>query len=271
MGFPFAAIGPAISGIGSVLGAFGVGNRGGPDIGAQQQFSMQQLQMQEAFQREMAQNSISWRVQDAARAGISPLAALGAPTFSPTVSAPGIDYSGGGGGNSLAAGLSSAGANIGDAVSKTMTGQDKSQALYQMTIRDQQIKSNDLDIAIKGAQLAKINQTLQTPSAPPVTPQTGPLAGQGMVKIVPDKVTSGAADDPSRVAGVHPSTAMQQGVHNTYSEPVSPAVINNPSITNPFLWSWAGHRFIPQYEDWFDSHITNPIRSWLGMPAYQRH
>lgn len=48
---------------------------------AQQQLAQQNIQMQEDF----AQNGISWRISDAAKNGISPLAALGAsePGYSP--------------------------------------------------------------------------------------------------------------------------------------------------------------------------------------------
>jgi len=38
-----------------------------------------------SLQREMAQNGIRWRVEDAKAAGISPIAALGAQTSSPTI------------------------------------------------------------------------------------------------------------------------------------------------------------------------------------------
>lgn len=267
MGFPWGAvIGAAGSLAGGILGRSG----GGADIGAQQQFSMQQLQMQEQFQREMAQNSIAWRVQDAKNAGVSPLAALGAPTFSPTVSAPGIDYSAARSDNSsLANGLSRAGANLGDAINKSMTNQDKSALLYQTTIQQQQIKSNDMDIAIKGAQLARLNQLLQRPGAPAVGSDTGGLAGQGMVKVVPDKVISGdprpGYEDVN--AGTHRSgqtVVNPGGVKRT--SPTDPAIINNPSVSNPFMLRY----MYDGYNNWFDRNITNPLRSVFGMPEYKR-
>lgn len=264
-GFDFGGIGSLLGGVGDILGAFGVGRSGGPDIGAQQQFSMQQLQMQEQFQREMAQNSISWRVDDAKRAGISPLAALGAPTFSPTVSVPPVDYSGGGS-NDVVGHLSRAGANIGDALSKTFTNSDKADLLYKTTVQQQQIKSNDLDIAIKGAQFARLNRMLQTPSAPNVSPESGGLAGQGMVKVVPDKQISAQSGRPDVTAGDHPDSQRFAGMGGSYTSPVDPAIINNPSVTNPFLWRWG----IRQYENWFDRNVTNPLRSVFGMPEYKR-
>lgn len=266
-GFDFGSIGSFLGPVGSLLGGIGgfLGRGGGPDIGAQQQFSMQQLQMQEQFQREMAQNSISWRVQDAQRAGISPLAALGAPTFSPTVSAPPVDYSAGGGGSNIGAGLRNLGANIHDLVGKTQTAEEKAAEVRRSVLFDQQVKSNDLELQIKAANLALMTRKLQVPGAADVG------GSDGLVKIVPDKVTSGNPSDPSLTAGDHPPSATQKGYGGgTYVEPVSPAVINNPSVTNPFLWSWAINRYVPMYERWFDRNITNPLRSVLGMPEYHR-
>lgn len=270
----FAAALPSIIGaVGSIGGSVAgglLGRSGGVDLGAQQQFSMQQLQMQEQFQREMAQNSIQWRVNDAKAAGISPLAALGAPTFSPTVSAPGIDYDASlPRSNGLGDSLGRAGANLGDAIGKSLTAQDKSALLYDQTIKQQQIKSNDMDIAIKGAQLARLNKLLQTPSAPSLTGDQS-----GLVKIVPDKVVSSRVGDLSTTAGEHPSAQTEHGPESSYATPTSPAVINNPGITNPFLWQWAYNRYgapvIHGYERWFDRNVTNPIRSVLGMPEYVR-
>lgn len=45
-----------------------------------------------AFQREMGQNSIQWRVADANKAGVHPLYALGAPTMSASPSSVGYDW-----------------------------------------------------------------------------------------------------------------------------------------------------------------------------------
>lgn len=65
----------------------GIGSVAGPVIGAaasigggflSNMFNTQQRKGGEAFQREFAQNALSWRVADAKRAGIHPLFALGA-------------------------------------------------------------------------------------------------------------------------------------------------------------------------------------------------
>lgn len=269
-GFDFGSIGSFLGPVGSLLGGIGgfLGHGGGADLAGQQQFSMQQLQMQEAFQREMAQNSIQWRVQDAQKAGISPLAALGAPTFSPTVSAPPIDYGASGGGNNIGSALRNLGANVHDLIGKTQTAEEKAAEIRRGVLFDQQVKSNDLELQIKASNLALLNRKLQTPSAADVG------GSDGLVKIVPDKVTSNRPGDLSTTAGTHPQAQTESGPDSTYATPTSPAVINNPGITNPFLWQWAYNRYgapyVHRYERWFDRNVTNPIRSVLGMPEFSR-
>lgn len=69
-------------------------------------------------QKEFAQNGITWRVEDAKRAGIHPLFAIGAntPTYSPQA-AVGTDY-----------GLSAAGQNIGRAIEAGQTAKQRHEA-----------------------------------------------------------------------------------------------------------------------------------------------
>lgn len=263
-GFDFGSIGGFLGPVGSFLGGLGGflgGGRGGTDIGAQQQFSMQQLQMEMAFQREMAQNGISWRVQDAKNAGISPLAALGAPTFSPTVSAPPVDYSPSGGGGSFAAGFHGMGQALQDIASKVQTADMKADLVRKQVMFDKNMQEKDMDIALKGAQLARINKLLQTPSFPSVG------GGDGLVKIQPDKVTSRDPNQLDVTAGTHSSGQKVVNPGEVLRDsPTDPAIINNPSITNPWVLRYG----YDLYNSWFDRNITNPLRSVFGMPPYVR-
>lgn len=73
-----ASVGTGISpGMGTAIGA-GLGLLGGITGSF---FNRDLSERQMAFAREMAQNGIQWRVEDARKAGIHPLYALGAPTF----------------------------------------------------------------------------------------------------------------------------------------------------------------------------------------------
>ena len=66
----------AIGGIASALGGMFGGNKA-----AKAQYRMFKKQLQ--FQRDAATHGIQWKVKDARKAGIHPVYALGAPTFSP--------------------------------------------------------------------------------------------------------------------------------------------------------------------------------------------
>ena len=67
--------------LGSVIG----GSIGGSiEQGFRDKQQRQRLTDERNFQREFAQNSIQWRAADAKKAGVHPLAALGASTHSPS-------------------------------------------------------------------------------------------------------------------------------------------------------------------------------------------
>lgn len=81
MAFEFAGLG--LQALGTGLSFLG-GQQGLGQQAANAALQAQEFQEQLAFQREAAQKGISWRVADAMNAGISPLVALGAPTFNPS-------------------------------------------------------------------------------------------------------------------------------------------------------------------------------------------
>lgn len=101
---------------------------------------------QEALQREFAQNGISWKVEDAKRAGIHPLYAIGAQTtaYSPqSVGSTSTDFSA----------LGEAGQNIGRAIDSTRTTPDKQAAVLQTALATTQLDGLKLDNDIKRAKL----------------------------------------------------------------------------------------------------------------------
>lgn len=98
------------AGLGSIVG--GVVGAAGSLIGAgmQSRNAERLAAEQAALQKEFAQNGISWRVADANRAGIHPLAALGAQTTGYTpLSIPASDSGLGAAGRALGSGIASAG------------------------------------------------------------------------------------------------------------------------------------------------------------------
>lgn len=138
---------------------------------AQLQFAQQQL----AFQREAAQNGIKWRVDDARQAGVSPLVALGAPTFNPAPVAFGLDSPR----NSLAdtgAAVGRMGQDISRAVGATMTPYEKAQVALQTSAAARASAVSDADIRLKDAQANYYNSRAQgTPPMPMAVSDTGQI------------------------------------------------------------------------------------------------
>jgi len=150
-----------------------------------------------ALQREFATQGIQMRVEDAKKAGIHPLAALGAQTtsFSP------ISV----GGSSMAAGLSAAGQDIARAVDSTRSNSAKMDA-YAKTIQDLNIRRMGLENDLLSSQIAKINATGPTPGLP-----TGGdrylIEGQGnspLVSSTPLSRTVSAPEAGSQEPGAFP-------------------------------------------------------------------
>lgn len=94
--------------IGAGIGAIGKLLGGGSDRKAARKAQQQQM----AWDRHVLQNQIQWRVEDAKKAGIHPLAALGAQ-ISPASPLPGVP----GGGDAIADGMGA----IGDAIARALS------------------------------------------------------------------------------------------------------------------------------------------------------
>lgn len=125
-------------------------------------------------QKEFAQSGIQWKVEDAKKAGIHPVYALGAPTTSyAPQSVGGPDY------NFLA----DAGQNIGRAIDSTRSNPAKAEALA-LTASQIQLEGLQLDNEIKRAQLASavaLARQGSTPGLPSVltTADVMGMPGQG--------------------------------------------------------------------------------------------
>lgn len=102
------------------------------------------------FQKKVLQNQVQWRVADAVKAGLHPLAALGVnPASGPSVSV---------GGSGIGAALSSMGQNIGRAAEAYLTPADKIAARSALLGLEQQQANIDLTKSqIAGAQKALLS------------------------------------------------------------------------------------------------------------------
>lgn len=125
-----------------------------------------------ALQKEFAQNSVKWRVEDAERSGIHPLYALGAPSlnYGPVgVNLPQMS------GSPMGDALSSMGQDVGRAVEATMS--RKSKGLTYMEVLATQ--RAELENMLLASQIAKNNQGGSMPGLPTGGKDPYLLDGQG--------------------------------------------------------------------------------------------
>lgn len=142
--------------LGSIVGA--IGSFAGGLFGQSSQDK--QVRKQIDAQREFAQNGIRWRVEDATRAGIHPLYALGANThsFAPI----GI------GGSPLAEGISQAGNAIGRGIEAKGTQVERAYNAKMMAL---QLQRGELENMVLASRLARENSPTQRQPAFPVVGQ----------------------------------------------------------------------------------------------------
>lgn len=149
-------LGPILSAGASLLGGF-LQRDAQQDANAA---NAAQAARNEALQREFAQNSIQWRVADAAKAGVHPLYALGAsPTSFAPVSVGATAESG------LGTGLQSMGQDISRSVAAYRSPGEKVSAVQQA----QQTASNALDLETKKLNLDLLKAKIAAlgPGTPP--------------------------------------------------------------------------------------------------------
>lgn len=139
-----------------------------------------------AIQRELAQNGLSWRVADAKRAGINPLAALGAsiPTGNPV--AVGTDYGD--------FGMGAFGQNISRAMQSKMTAE-------QREIHN--LNKEMLEVQIEGQKIENRNKMVGTGPPLPSAEYTSPGRNTDpTVNVVPTQIN--ASDQQGVESGTKP-------------------------------------------------------------------
>lgn len=152
-------IGPLISAGSSIVG--GLINRDASRRATNMTRDNLNAQMQ--MQKDFAKSGIRWRVEDARKAGIHPLYALGAntPQYTPTSATFAADTSLG---NSFAA----AGQDIGRAINSTRTASER-ETSFTRSMQNLQLENAGLDLEIKKTQLASAiarNRDNATPPGP---------------------------------------------------------------------------------------------------------
>lgn len=175
--------------LGSLIGA-GSSLLGGL-LGASEAKKNRQLQKQAMY------NGIQIKVADAEKAGIHPLYALGASTFSPTPIMSGMPEA-----------VSNAGQDISRAVSAAQDGRERA-SVYSKALQSLQLERGSLENELLRSQIRKLNSA----GSPPVSP--GPGDGN---------VIDGQGDTRAPVSAlgltVHPkkSESQAQDLENEYGE-----------------------------------------------------
>lgn len=195
------------------------------------------------LQREFAQNGVQWKVADARKAGISPLAALGASTasFSPSVV----------GDTGMANSLSDMGQDIGRAVNATATN-DTRNAAMQATLAQETLKGLRLDNegkAIQNAALASATvRNAQVGAAFPAadgSTNTG-IAGQasplkiGGIPVPTDPSTSAASkfSDEFGEIGENAAGLIKLNRASTQLTPNQAAALGTAILGPAFSFTW---------------------------------
>lgn len=146
-------------------------------------FAREQLDRNEALQREFAQSGVRWKVDDAKAAGVHPLFALGAQThsFSPVSVGGGQEAS-----SSAGDAIAQAGQNIGRAVQAGMT-RDERDASSALTAL--QLEKAGLENEMLRTQITRLrNPPGQPPAMPTLTPPGALSIKSDDLKQTPDTV-----------------------------------------------------------------------------------
>lgn len=260
-----AAIGQLAAGIGQLAsgasGFFGGGSSSGSS--AVQQNMMQNwrnddlanAERNRQMQYEFAKNGIRWRVEDAKAAGIHPLAALGAATTSASPIAIGPAYGVAedrnySRGPDIGSSLKDMGQGLGRAVAATQTKVERQLTAFELMRQEQQIRSGDLDIAIKGAQLAKLTQQSQNGPGLPTDVSSARIPGStgtGVYEAEPPKVLNPDPNHQGYTAGpATPNATWQRAPSgDVYSVPHKDLQMDE--FSSPGYVTWMIHNKVLPY------------------------
>lgn len=222
------------------------------------QMARQQEERNYERQKEFAKSGIQWKKEDALKAGIHPLYALGAQTTGfqsyvggSSYSAP--DYSG----------IASAGQDIGRAIDSTRSPGEKLTA-YAKTVQDLTIQRMGLENEVLASQVAK-NRAAVTPGIPSETDQYL-IEGQNAEGTVTEKPMSrtmagpGGYREPGSVSDLGYSQNAWGGWSPVASDDVKRRIEDSPE-------EWV-HYYRNNIAPWFDRSLMRPPAT--PLPPYSR-
>lgn len=234
--------------IGSLIGAAGslIGGLFGKKSAEKQ--AAQNIKLQKQF----AQEGIQWKVNDAKKAGVHPLYALGAQThsFSP-VSV----------GDPLGGAIADMGQNIGRAVDSGRTGNEKvSQRLSELAIKRAELENTKLSSEIA------LMQQPGTPPTPHVENTVIPGQGNG-AKTIPHEIVSTAA--PGITAGAPADTTLYQTPSGGYAPAMSETYAEGAGEGFVGQTMHALRNYIPPFLGQYHKGLPEPKKDhmWIWNPV----
>jgi len=222
-----------------------------------------------AQQKEFAQSGIQWKVEDAKKAGIHPLAALGASTPST-----GGTYKVGGGsaGGDLARSLGDMGQTVSRAVQATATADQRTMANLQIQNARTELQGKEIDNQIK---LNQLNQMNQVGPAFPSANDPHLIPGQGNalkgVRIVPSESVASQGGAPGVQAGLINSLQYTREANGNLG--IAPSKDMKERIEDDFFGETGWHiknRIMPPAPDHRIYPTGNPKKPyWFWNPLRQ--
>lgn len=262
-------LGALISAGSSLLG--GLLGKNSADATRQAQVDMANQNI--ALQREFAQNGIQWRVEDAKKAGIHPIYALGSggASFSPVSAAFSSD-------TSLPNALASAGQDIGRAVDKTRTAADRFGVRAATAL---QLEGLKLDNDLKRTEIASKTARLRADQVGPPMPASADaylIPGQsnsGLIKQKPLELAPSPANAPHAEGGSHGDVGYARTVTGGYAPvPSKDAKDRNEDMMIPeMLWAWRNN-IMPNFRDYYRKpppFDPGPGREWRWSYSGQEY
>lgn len=230
---------------------------------------------QEALQREFAQNGIQWKVEDAKKAGIHPIYALGGSTasYAPTSQAFTSD-------TSLPNAFAQAGQDVGRAIHKTQSASGRMDALGNAASK-LQLEGLSLDNDLKRTEIASKTARLRADQTGPVLPSSGDaylIPGQsqsGLIKQKPLELAPAPSNAPHTEGGAHADVGYARTVSGGWAPvPSKDAKDRNEDMLIPeALWAYRNN-IMPNFSDRYRKpppFDPGPGREWRWSYSGQEY
>lgn len=198
--------GAIIGGLGALAGGLLSSSSKNKATAAQKDVALQELE----YQKELHKNQIQWRVEDAKKAGLHPMASLGLSSYSYSPVSSSIDTSG-----TDYSWMGDIGQNIDRAIQqgKTKEERQKTQELNDKLI-DIQIRKGEADADLAETNAAEARFRLQQqlfPPTPPADSLTGLIPGVSSNKLVsPEPMRTTPHTETGKEPGSNPAVGWLQ-------------------------------------------------------------